>query len=84
MKLFLDTSSNKQTIVKLGDKKLVKNSRLWHSQVVLPMIAKLLKLQGSTLQDISEIEIKTEGDSFTGLRVGAAIANALNFALALK
>lgn len=77
MKLYIDTSSNEKTLVRLGDKFLEKDSRVRHSQVVLPLIAKLLKLQGATLQDITEIEVVTTGPSFTGLRVGCAIANAL-------
>ena len=81
MKLYIDTSSNKKTIVKLGDKILERDSSVWYSQVVLLMIDELLKLQGRTLQDITEIEVVKTGDSFTGLRVGAAIGNALGYAL---
>ena len=81
MKLFIDTSSNKKAVVKLGTQVLTKESTLWKSQLVLPMITQLLKLQGATLQNISEIEVVTKGDSFTGLRVGCAIANALGYAL---
>jgi tRNA A37 threonylcarbamoyladenosine modification protein TsaB len=79
LKLFIDTSSNKKTIVKLGDKVLEKNSSVRHSQAVLPMIKKLLN--NKSIFQISDISIKTIGESYTGLRVGAAVANALNFAL---
>lgn len=82
MKLFIDTSSNKQTIVKLDSKILKKSSKTWHSQVVLPMIKKLLKKRPIT--DITEIEVHPGPGSFTGLRVGAAVANALRFALGLQ
>ena len=81
MKLFIDTSSNKQTIVRLGNKELVQDSSVWHSQVVLPMIANMLRRQGSTLTDITEIEVNPGPGSFTGLRVGVAIANALGYSL---
>lgn len=81
MKLYLDTSSNKKTIVKLDDIVLEKDTSLWHSQAVLPMIDELLKKEEKTLQDVTEIEVFAGPGSYTGLRVGASIANALGFAL---
>ena len=79
MKLYLDTSSNQKTVVKLDNKTLEVDSREWHSQVVLPMLKKLLGRR--PLSVITEIEVNPGPGSFTGLRVGAAIANALGFAL---
>lgn len=81
MKLYIDTSSREQTIVKLGDKQIKKSSRLWHSQVVLPMIQKLLHATGHELSAITKIEVHPGPGSYTGLRVGRAVANALGFAL---
>ncbi|KKQ95818.1 MAG: Glycoprotease family [Candidatus Woesebacteria bacterium GW2011_GWB1_43_14] len=51
------------------------------SQKPLETIDKTLKKQGKTAHDISEIEINEGPGSFTGLRIGAAIANALGWAL---
>ncbi len=90
MRLHIDTSSNQKTIVRLGEKELVQDSSVWHSQVVLPMIQKLLTTTSHKLEDITEIEV-VDGSglsadrrrSFTGLRVGVAIANALGFALSI-
>lgn len=81
MKLFIDTSSNERAVVKLDDNVLTRESKIWRSQLVLPMIDELLKKEGKTLKEITEIEIVTGPGSFTGLRVGAAIANALGYAL---
>lgn len=81
MRLYIDTSSNQRTIVRLGDKELSRSSRVWHSQVVLPMIATMLRRQGATLSDITEIEVNPGPGSYTGLRVGVSIANALGYAL---
>ena len=81
MKLYIDTSSNQQTIVQIGDKKLVKNSSVWKSQMVLPMIKELLG--DEPIDKITQIEINPGPGSFTGLRVGMAIANALGFALGI-
>lgn len=81
MKLYIDTSSNEQTIVKLDDLQLVRSSEVLHSQVVLPMVEELLAQKGKTLQDLTEIEVMIGPGSFTGLRVGVSIANALGYAL---
>jgi len=81
MKLYIDTSSSQKTIVKLGDQELVRDSDIWKSQAVLPMIEELLK--SKPFSKITEIEINHGPGSFTGLRVGAAIAQALGFALKL-
>lgn len=81
MKLFIDTSSNQKTIVKLDDQILERSSEVLHSQVVLPMIEELLKANSCQLKAITEIEVNIGPGSFTGLRVGVSIANALGFAL---
>ena len=83
--LLIDTSSNKEITVKLKIKdqeymikrKIGKNK----AQVALPTIDKLLNQQGLTLKDLTLIRINTSSGSFTGIRVGMAIANALSFAL---
>lgn len=81
MKLFIDTSSNQQTIVRLDDDEIIKDSRVQHSQVVIPMIQELLQKKKKTMKDLTEIEVNAGPGSFTGLRVGVSIANALGFAL---
>lgn len=81
MKIYIDTSSNEKTIIRVGDRKLTKSSTAWRSQVVLPMIVDMLQKQGSTLKDVTEIEVNPGPGSFTGLRVGITIANALGYVL---
>lgn len=81
MKLYIDTSSNQQTIVRLGDQELKRDSSTWHSQLVLPMLEELLATSHQPLATISEIEVNPGPGSFTGLRVGVSIANALGYAL---
>ena len=70
-----------KTIVKIDDEVLEKDSSRWHSQIVLPMITELLTQKGKSLNDLTEIEVFTGPGSFTGLRVGVSIANALGYAL---
>lgn len=81
MKLFIDTSSNQKTVVGLDELRLEKDSSVWHSQIVIPLIQELLKQKKAQIGDIRKIEVVTGPGSYTGLRVGAAIANALGFAL---
>jgi tRNA threonylcarbamoyladenosine biosynthesis protein TsaB len=83
--LLINTSSNKETKIglKLGEKTFweKKESGLFHSQIVLPLIDKILKAYRITIKDITAIKVNRGPGSFTGLRVGIAVANALGFAL---
>lgn len=51
------------------------------SQVLLPLITKLLKKHKLDFKDLKGIELETGPGSYTGLKVGAAVANALGFSL---
>lgn len=85
--LLLDTADNKKITVGLNingqtffQRKKVEPRQ---SQVVLPMIEELLKLHRLGLKDIDSVAVNTRKGSFTGLRVGMAIANALSFTLGI-
>lgn len=83
--LFIDTASNREIVVgiKIDGKKdeIRQRITIQKAQVVLPLIDKLLKKHRLKLNDLTSIEVHTGPGSFTGLRVGIAIANALSFAL---
>ena len=83
--IFIDTSSNEEVKVGLqkGEKIQWKNSKakIRNSQIVLQLVDVLLKENDLTVNDITEIQVNTGPGSFTGLRVGIAIANALAFTL---
>jgi len=85
MTLYIDTADQK--IVKVALKKeggvMVKmeGKNEWGSEVLLPLIVKLLKSQKINLADLTGIEVEKGPGSFTGLRVGAAVAQAFGFAL---
>ena len=49
--------------------------------MVLPMIEEVLREHNLKLSDISEIRVATGPGSFTGLRVGTTVANALGYLL---
>lgn len=81
--LIIDTSNRIATTVGLAinsKKYFLKDSRLT-SQNLLSLIEKILKNHHLTLQDLTGIEVNLGPGSFTGLRVGVAVANALGWAL---
>lgn len=83
-KLIIDSSSNIETKVGLDiDGKIIlkiKNGKI-KSQIVLRLIDRILKENKVKLNQIEEIEVNEGPGSFTGLRVGVAIANGLSFSL---
>lgn len=85
MKLYINTKDPKVITVTLTDNNQEVNqltdTNEFGSQVLLPMIVKILKKNNLEFQDIKNIEVETGPGSFTGLKVGAAVANALAFTL---
>ena|SRR3989344_3403784 len=85
MKLKIDTTDSKNITVELFDgkesiSKLVETQKLG-SQVLLPMIDKILKINKLKITDIKSVEVNPGPGSFTGTRVGVSVANALGLAL---
>jgi len=81
MKLFIDTSNSEKIIVGFDDKRFETAAKKEKSQMLLPFIEELLKKENKTFKNISEIKVNTGPGSFTGLRVGVSVANALGWAL---
>ena len=81
MRLFIDTSNSEKIVVGFDDKRYETSSRKEKSQMLLPFIEELLKKENKTFKNISEIKVNTGPGSFTGLRVGVSVANALGWAL---
>lgn len=86
-KLYIDTTSNAEVIIRLSVEKKtyevrkeIANNR---TQVVLPLIHTLLKQHTIKLHDLTNIEVNAGPGSFTGVRVGVSIANALAFGLGI-
>ena len=86
MILRIDTTERQEIKVELEDpksgkvQKLVQKQKLG-SQVLLPMIVKILKKNELNLKDLTAVEVNCGPGSFTGTRVGVSVANALGFAL---
>jgi tRNA threonylcarbamoyladenosine biosynthesis protein TsaB len=83
--IFIDTSNNKEVtvVLKMDEKEFVSKQLLNHrkAQVVLPLIENLLKEHKLELKDLTDIEVNAGPGSFTGVRVGISIANALGYLL---
>ncbi len=84
--LYIDTSNNKKTIIKLKKENVefVLEEERQSSQITLPLIEKILKEAKIRPEDIDEIKVNKGPGSFTGLRVGISITNALSFGLLRK
>ncbi len=83
--LKIDTYNNKQITVELdvdGKKDLItEDSTFLKSEAALPVIANLLSRNKLKIDEIQNVKVSKGPGSFTGLRVGVAIANALGFLL---
>lgn len=86
-KLIIDTTDRKKTTIKLqlGEQldELAEEAKP-KSQTALILIDKILKRNNLNPADLDEIEVNAGPGSFTGTRVGVAIANALGFGLGIK
>lgn len=85
--LLIDTADNKKITVGLSidgqefiNTKEIKSNK---TQVVLPMIDEILKKHSLKPENLSGIQVNPGPGSYTGLRVGVAIANVLSFVLKL-
>lgn len=83
--LLIDTTSNeviKVCLIINGEKYSVEQKLdRQKTQAALPLIEKILKEKKIKLQDITEIQVNPGPGSFTGIRIGLAIANTLAFLL---
>ena len=83
--LTIDTSNNKQVSVGLdvdGKKdEIIEDSVILRSEAAVPVVEKILKRNNLVINQIDEIRVNKGPGSYTGLRVGISIANALGFLL---
>ncbi len=79
--LHIDTSISDEVLVafEIDGSRIEKKTQIKPAlaQMVLPLIDELLKDNKLTIKDITEIKVHTGPGSFTGLRVGIAVANTL-------
>lgn len=81
MTLYIDSTDNTKTTIKIGDKEFVRQVNSPRDQDVFGLITTSFESLGLKPTDITAIEVNTGPGSFTGTRIGVSIANALGFAL---
>lgn len=80
--LMINTTRYGEVEVSLKETKAILTSKQkYGSQVLLSLIEKALKKARVSIQDLTGINVETGPGSFTGLRIGVSVANALGFAL---
>jgi len=84
MKLYIDSTNNLATKIKIDDQEYIKEVDSPRKQNVFGFLTQCLQEKGVKITDITEIEVNPGPGSFTGSRVGVAIANALSFGLKVK
>ena len=78
MKLLIDTADNRKIKISLGKKNLVRIIKVGETQKLLGLINRIIK---GKLSSINEIKVNLGPGSFTGLKVGVAVTNALGWTL---
>jgi len=86
-KLTIDATDKRSTTISLQlDKRIDKITKIAkpRTQITLLLIDEILKKNNLTVNEIDEIKVNTGPGSFTGTRIGVAVANALGFGLSIK
>ncbi len=83
MKLGFDTSDRDKIIIKLNEKSWEFTNKNQKPQDLVGLIEKTLRKEKVSLKEIKGIEVNLGPGSFTGLKIGVAVANALGFALGI-
>lgn len=85
MILHINTSDRKKIEVALKEEGKIVESKFaendFGSQVLLNLITEILKDNNLEFNDLKGIEVEKGPGSYTGLKVGASVANALGFAV---
>lgn len=79
MKLTIDTHDREKIIIKLNEKEFVSTKK--QASDILSLIKASLIKEKKELKDISEVFVHTGPGSYTGIRVGATIAQTLAWSL---
>lgn len=84
MRLYIDSTDNTKTIIRLDDKEFMRHVESPRDQDVLGFLVHCLEAENIRPEDLDCIEVNPGPGSFTGTRVGVSIGNALSYALEIK
>ncbi len=81
--LYIDATKREEIFVELeiNGEKYKKSLEDFKSENILSLIKKILEENKIEPKDLNEIKVNPGPGSFTGIRIGISIANALGFAL---
>ena len=83
--LGIDSSANVGSVALINDRTVIGeytiNNKKTHSQTLLPMIDELMRITDTDKNSLDAIAIAKGPGSFTGLRIGGAVAKGLGLAL---
>lgn len=85
--LYIDTTNNQEVTVSINNNPkttITTSTKLLRAQAVLPTMEKLFIKNRLSLKDITAIKVNTGPGSYTGIRVGLSVANALAYSLGIK
>ena len=86
--LGIDTSGKTASVAICDEKNVIAQTtiltKLTHSQIILPMVEKLLSDADLTLNEIDAIAVANGPGSYTGLRIGISAVKAMCFTLSKK
>ena len=84
--LGIETSTRAAGVALVSDEKIIaeisQESKLYHSENLLPQIEQVLKIAG--VEKVDAVAVSVGPGSFTGLRIGLAAAKALSYAWQIK
>ena len=83
MKLYIDTTKTEAITIKFDDRVYKASSKKEKAQRLLPFIIEKLDEENIDVADIIEINVNTGPGSFTGIRVGVAVASTLGWAMGI-
>lgn len=79
--LYIDTSNRDNITVGLDDKMFTTEAVENKNQKLLPFIIEVLKKNKTDVEQLTAIKVNTGPGSFTGLRIGVAVANTMAWVL---
>jgi tRNA A37 threonylcarbamoyladenosine modification protein TsaB len=80
VKLYIDTSDREKILLELNGKKFEMAGE-GKSQKPLMFIEQVMKEENVVPEDLTEIEVATGPGSFTGLKIGVAVAQTMGWVL---